>query len=277
MLGVRIVVQTYTFLTLPIYYLAQNPGKKLKQSRTMRAKQLDPADPYSPWVRTGPTPYHVLSTCQNLPEGFELMQKLYPPDRPVIGYRTVIEEKQVLDLNGNPVKIDGKSVRKLRLTDYRWMTYRQVFDKSHDIAKGLILNGFKKYDKCVVLSETCADNLVFMISMQFIGVLSVGVFANLGDDGIVHAINETKSEHIFTSYDLLPKVMEILSRCPTLKTIVYIESRVQSNPDLVKNNFNLPEKCLIIPLSKLEVDGSRASGDLKLDFFDNDDVRKLPR
>ena len=278
MLIVRIIVQTYTYITLPIYKLVQCPSKKLKLSRVIRSKQLDPSDPYSPYIRTGSVPHHVLTSCRNLPECFELMKQLYPPDRPVIGYRTILDEEYVLDAKGEPLKMDGRVLRKLRLSSYKWLTYAQVFEKSKYIARGLSVNGFVKHNKCVVFCDTCPENLLFTIATQIIGVLSVGVFSNLGDEGIAHAINETQSEHIFTSYDLVPKVLNLLSVCPSIKTIVFIESTIQSKPGVVNNNNNnhkVPENVRVIPLSQIEMDGSKASGEEILDSFVNDDVIDL--
>lgn len=42
--------------------------------------------------------------------------------------------------------------------------------------------------------------------MLFIPVLVVTVYANLGDDGLVHCLNETEVKYILTSVDQLSKL-----------------------------------------------------------------------
>ncbi len=178
-----VFVQIYTFITLPIYYLIQKPHRKLKLASIQRSLQIDPKDPYSPWVRVGEAPYHILMTCETISEGFQMARSLYPSDRPAIGYRKIIQEEVVADDNGKEVRVDGKVLRKFRLSDYQWMTYGEIFDKSDLITKGLLINGFKRKEKIVLLSETCADVLIFGISLANVGAVTVSVFATLGDDG----------------------------------------------------------------------------------------------
>ena len=158
----RTVVQCYTYVTLPVYYLIQKPDKTLDKCQFYRSIQLDPTDPYSPWVRSRETKFHVLTTSRSAAEALKLVRTLYPLDRRAIGYRKVIEEEVVSDKFGKEVRVDGKVLRKVRLSPYQWMTYGQVFDRVDCIARGLVLNGFKRGDKIITLAETCADNLIFL-------------------------------------------------------------------------------------------------------------------
>ncbi len=180
---VRVVVQSYTYLTLPIYYFIQKPYKKLESATAQRSKQLDPNDPYSPWVRLRSTKFHVLNTCGTMAEALHMVRHLYSPQRLAIGYRKILEEKVVTDGNGNAIRVDGKVLRKFRLSDYQWMTYREVIDRVDCIARGLLVNGFERHQRIVMLAETCADNLMFVQSLISIGTVFVTVFATLGDEG----------------------------------------------------------------------------------------------
>lgn len=51
----------------------------------------------------------------------------------------------------------------------------------------------------------------------------VTLYATLGDDGVVHGVNQTEVEMIVTSHELLPKFRNILKECPSVKHIVYME------------------------------------------------------
>ena len=92
------------------------------------------------------------------------------------------------------------------------------------------------------------------------------------NSGIIHAINETESESIFTSYDLLDRVLNLSSKCPTLNTVIYVESKVKSHRNFITNNNKIPNKLRLISFSKLTEDGMSFIGELKLDPFDFNDV-----
>ena len=52
------------------------------------------------------------------------------------------------------------------------------------------------------------------------------IYTNLGEEAVVHGINQTKSTHIITTHDLLPKFKGILKHTPTVTHIVYFEDQV---------------------------------------------------
>ena len=53
------------------------------------------------------------------------------------------------------------------------------------------------------------------------------VYTNLGDDAVVHALNETEVTTIVTSHELLPRFKKMLSSLPNIRTIVYLEDQLQ--------------------------------------------------
>ena len=53
------------------------------------------------------------------------------------------------------------------------------------------------------------------------------VYTNLGDDAVVHALNETGVSIVITSHELLPRFKKMLNRLPNISTIVYMEDQLQ--------------------------------------------------
>lgn len=49
----------------------------------------------------------------------------------------------------------------------------------------------------------------------------VTAYETLGEEGLLHSMNETEVEAIFTSAELLPTVAKIVDQCPTLKHVIY--------------------------------------------------------
>ncbi len=46
---------------------------------------------------------------------------------------------------------------------------------------------------------------------------------NLGDEGVIHGVNQTEVEVIVTSQELLGKFPTILNSCPRVKQIIFME------------------------------------------------------
>jgi long-chain acyl-CoA synthetase len=49
----------------------------------------------------------------------------------------------------------------------------------------------------------------------------VTAYDTLGEDGLLHSMNETEVEAIYTVGDLLPTVQKVATKCPSLKYIIY--------------------------------------------------------
>ncbi len=54
------------------------------------------------------------------------------------------------------------------------------------------------------------------------------LYTNLGEEAVVHGINQTKATHVITSHDLLPKFKNILPHTDTVTNIVFIEDQVRN-------------------------------------------------
>lgn len=49
----------------------------------------------------------------------------------------------------------------------------------------------------------------------------VTAYETLGEEGLLHSMNETEVEAVFTSAELLPTVAKAIGQCPTLKIVTY--------------------------------------------------------
>ena len=49
------------------------------------------------------------------------------------------------------------------------------------------------------------------------------VYTNLGEDGILHAMNETQCSVVVTSHDLMPKFEQLLAKLPHVTHLIYFE------------------------------------------------------
>ena len=90
-----------------------------------------------------------------------------------------------------------------------------------------------------------------------IGAAITTLYATLGNEGLVHGINETEVTHIITTEDLLPKLAKLHNRIPKVKTIVYIEFDYKKFP---KVEFYAGID--LVPFKQLENDGRVAPKNL---------------
>ncbi|UYV70607.1 ACSL4 [Cordylochernes scorpioides] len=107
--------------------------------------------------------------------------------------------------------------------DYRWISFKQVDKKIDNLGKGFQKLGVKPKDNVLVFAETSASWMLSAQALLRMNVTVVTLYATLGEDGLIHGINETEVSHVVTSQELLPKVKAIIDLCPNVKHVIYIE------------------------------------------------------
>ena len=79
--------------------------------------------------------------------------------------------------------------------------------------------------------------VTWQIFYFFKNIAVATVYTNLGDDAVVHAINETKSSVVVTSQELLPKLHQLLEQVNVISSVVFIHLR---------NLLSIPQTTLIV-------------------------------
>nr|XP_046918926.1 long-chain-fatty-acid--CoA ligase 4-like [Dermatophagoides farinae]XP_046918927.1 long-chain-fatty-acid--CoA ligase 4-like [Dermatophagoides farinae] len=265
-----ILVTIYTYITLPIYILRQKPENVLKKSQRIRAKQLNENDPKSPWFGVLDRQQYrgsVVDIVETIDELCNNLEKYMSLQNKAVGYRRVLREYVVYGSDGiTPLKIDGKIIKKRELSDYNWLSYEQLFERKNHIAKGLLSAGIKRNEPIAILCETCAEYLMMEFAIARAGFVQVNVFPTLGESGIAHAIKETNSKFIFTSWDLLPKIRSVIQKYKLdVSKIIYIERRAETVSDEIiakEKDFIEPiNQSIFVPLTKIEQDGQSCNDD----------------
>lgn len=239
---VRLYTSVYTVVTLPLYYLLQQPWRRLKASRECganivgRGRMATGSDEipkpiqglnYLDLERYAEIPFHPMMVVQTMDEAFDEVIKLYPLDRPALGYRDILSEEVQYDHLGNPVRIDGKLLRKYRLSEYRWLTLGEVHERATALFRGLVGEvGVKANDRVAVFAETSVHFFINYVAQAYCGTVIVSVFHAMNDESIIFALNQTKASCLYTTFELLDRVANIADRCPHLKTIVYLQGKL---------------------------------------------------
>ncbi|XP_050036528.2 long-chain-fatty-acid--CoA ligase 4-like [Dermacentor andersoni] len=238
---VKILAGLYTVATLPLYFVFQKPWNYWWRSRTCFAKPVVENDPSTPYWRLG-------SKCRQVEAlaGVSTLDELARraictwPLRRSLGKRTTLgrtEEKQS----------SGKVFRKLLLGEYEWLTYREVDREIELTARGLQSIGARPYQHLAILAETRVEWLLTAQACFRTNVPLVTLYATLPDEGIASAINETQATHLVTSADLLPRVLSIADKMPSLTHVVYME-----DPNSKPLEPTTQGPLQVIPFSNLE-------------------------
>ena len=103
------------------------------------------------------------------------------------------------------------------------ITQEQTRETAYRIGAGLMSLGAKKGDKVSLLSESRAMWILSELGALYAGMTDVPLSVNLGaGEDLIFRINHSDSRYIFVSGNHLPKIREIVSKCPTVeKVIVY--------------------------------------------------------
>ncbi|KAH9376088.1 hypothetical protein HPB48_012291 [Haemaphysalis longicornis] len=127
----------------------------------------------------------------------------------------------------------GQVSKKLVLGDYEWLTYEDVGRQIDLIARGLLSIGAKPRQYLAILAETRAEWFMTAQACFRANIPLATLYAALSDDGIISAVNETEVTHLVTSSDLMPRLVRIVRKMPSLTHIIYMESAEHKAPQIL--------------------------------------------
>jgi len=136
-----------------------------------------------------------------------------------LGTREVLGEE-------DEIQEDGKVFKKLLLGEYKWISYDQAQLISTQFGKGLIELGQEPRTAISIFAETRAEWIMSALGAFSQSLHVSTLYTNLGDDAIIHGINETEVNLVVTSHELMPKFRTMLEKCPKVKTLVYMEDQL---------------------------------------------------
>ena len=82
---------------------------------------------------------------------------------------------------------------------------------------------------------------------------SVTLYTNLGNDGVVHGVNQVSGKVLITSHALLPKVLNLKDNLPTIKTIIVFEDFTQDKRVIYLKQSNIT----VVPFKHIETKGAK--------------------
>lgn len=227
----KAVTFVYNVVTFVPYYVVCKPGEKLKRSKRLKAKQIDD-DPFSPY-RTVDIALSELTTtpfpeCRTLDDLFVRAARVYGSKK-CLGTRELLREEEEQQPN-------GKVFKKVILGDYNWVSFEEVFTRITNLGSGLLALGQKPRHNILIFAETRAEWMIAAQACFKYNFPVVTLYATLGEDAIIHGVNESEVSYVITSADLLYKFQGILEKIPKVThLIVMCDDQAISKKDFSGN------------------------------------------
>lgn len=235
----------YDVITVVPYYIACQPGQKLKRSRRIKARPV--GDSQNAPYRCTDIPLTELTTtlfpeCQTLDDLLIRAVRTYSSKR-CLGTRELLSEEDEMQPNGRVFK-------KVILGDYKWITFDDLFTRATNLGSGLLALGQKPRKNILIFAETRAEWMVAAQACFKYNFPVVTLYATLGGEAIVHGVNESEVSHVITSADLLPKFKGIINQMPKVTHLICMtdEHKVSSK--------DFPEHINIVTFNEVEISGA---------------------
>lgn len=118
---------------------------------------------------------------------------------------------------------DGRKFEKLHLGEYEWQTYGDAFNCACNFASGLVKLGHNADERAAIFSETRAEWIIAFQGCFRQNITVVTIYDSLGEDALIHSLNETQVSTLICDSKQLKKIAAISSSIESVKRIIYFE------------------------------------------------------
>ena len=161
-------------------------------------------------------------------------------NKPALGTRVILSEEDEIQPDGKifkKVTFSLKSMQQMILTTVcshqfllgGFFSMEDLHDlhpdelmKQKTFGRGLRELGLKPFENVVIFAETRAEWLISANGCMKQNMPIVTLYASLGDDALIHGINETDVSCVVTSQQLLEKFKNILPSTKNVNLLVYL-------------------------------------------------------
>lgn len=132
--------------------------------------------------------------------------------------------------------------------DYKWRSFEDFGDESARVARGLLSLGLKGGDLVAIMAETRAEWLISAAACFRNNLSLVTLYANLGTDGVAHALQECEASTLICSHETFPKVKAVVSKgtAINLNCFVVMKSPVGAGSKRQQYEDQLPSKIKVM-------------------------------
>ncbi|GAA5931113.1 hypothetical protein JCM1841_000016 [Sporobolomyces salmonicolor] len=147
------------------------------------------------------------------------------PDLPAVGWRDIIkmheEEKEVKKVVGGEETTEKKKWQYYELSDYKYLTYKEMADVVKDAASALRETGHGTETIFNIYASTSVHWQVMANACASQSITFATAYDSLGPEGLKHSLAEPSVYGMFTNASLLSTVASVISSTPSVKVLIY--------------------------------------------------------
>lgn len=133
---------------------------------------------------------------------------------------------------------DGRKFEKLHLGDYEWITYREALDRACNFASGLVRLGHNVDSRAAIFADTRAEWFIAFQGFFRQDITVVTIYASLGEDALVHSLNETQVSTLVCDFKQLKKLAAISSKLTTIQNVIYFDDDEPENDSKLSGSIS---------------------------------------
>ncbi|KAF9491115.1 long-chain-fatty-acid-CoA-ligase [Pleurotus eryngii] len=142
-----------------------------------------------------------------------------------MGWRDIVdvheEEKEVTKFIAGKETKEIKKWKYFQLSDYKYYNYIELKDAVSELARGLVHLGVTKDHILNVYAQTSVNWQLMSHACASISTPIATAYDTLGEEGLIHSLNEPDCIGLFTNAELLPTLLNVLTHTPTVKYVIY--------------------------------------------------------
>lgn len=183
------------------------------------------------------------ANIDTLEKMFTYVTKIHTTKR-CLGTREILSEE-------DEVQPNGRVFKKYNMGDYKWKSFVDVERLASCFGRGVRELGQQPLKNIVIFAETRAEWMIAAHGCFKQNIPIVTIYATLGDEGVVHGINETEATVVITSHDLLPKFKTLLANLPHVNTIIFMEDQLnKTETEGFKENVRIQSFAQVVRLGQ---------------------------
>lgn len=247
---IETVVSIYDFVTLPLYYIIQQPWRGRREALKVRSRQIEEFT----WVNVdSKLDKSSKRSVDTLDELFRESVSTYAK-RNCLGVRKILAV-EYKDSHSNHVSnshVSSPSMGRKRVVSkyvlddkYTWYTYGQIEQVVIQLSAGLVstcnvsLDNSDGSKKVLICADTCMQWFLMAHACFRNNVTVVTAYTSLDDEAILHSISQTEVKILVVNQKFAPRLEKIIAKAPLVDTIIILDEPLPGEEDEQVNLKNL--------------------------------------
>ncbi|XP_057857907.2 long chain acyl-CoA synthetase 9, chloroplastic isoform X1 [Cryptomeria japonica] len=123
------------------------------------------------------------------------------------------------------VSENGRTLEKLHLGSYEWLSYAETFERACNFASGLVNLGHQRGERAAIFAETQGEWFIALQGCFRYNITVVTIYASLGEEALIHSLNETEVSTVICDSKQLKMLIDVSVHVASVRRIVYMEEK----------------------------------------------------